>query len=98
VQRYWDGIKQRVKARWVLPPNVPAQQMVQLRVQLDAGGSTSRVELVQSDHALLGQSALDAFRAASPFPPMSERVRCLARVPFKATFQNPRADSVPLGG
>ena len=77
---------------------MPAQQSVQLRVQLDPGGSTSVVELIQSDHPLLGQSALEAFRAASPFPPMSERVRCLARVPFKATFRNPRADSASLGG
>jgi TonB family protein len=98
VQAYWEGIKQRVKSRWVLPPNVPAHQSVQLRVQLDPGGSTSTVELLQSDDPVLGQSALEAFRAASPFPPMSDRVRCLAQVPFKATFRNPRADSAPLGG
>ena len=98
VQAYWEGIKQRVKSRWVLPHNVPAHQSVQRRVQLDPGGSTSMVELVQSDNSVLGQSALEAFRAASPFPPMSDRVRCLAQVPFKATFRNPRADSAPLGG
>ena len=97
VQAYWEGIKHRVKARWILPPNVPAHQTVQLRVQLDPGGSTSKVELVEAGDAVLGKSALDAFRAASPFPPMSDRVRCLAHVPFKATFRNPRADA-PMGG
>jgi AcrR family transcriptional regulator len=34
-------------------------------------------------------SAVDALRAASPFPPMPDDVRCLSLVPIVGTFSNP---------
>jgi hypothetical protein len=42
--------------------------------------------MVSSDDARVGSSVVDALRAASPFPPMSDRVRCLADSQLTATF------------
>lgn len=94
VQEYWGSIKDRMYARWVLPPDVPSNQEVRLRFQLDAAGSARKVELASVGNARLGQSAVDALRSAAPFPPMSDRVRCLAGAPIVGTFRNPLASGV----
>lgn len=91
VQEYWTAVERRMYARWVLPPDVPADQTVKLRFELDAAGSARRVDLVPGGDARLGQSAVDALRSAAPFPPMSDQVRCLAGAPIVGTFRNPLA-------
>ncbi len=79
VKTYWSGIQERMYARWALPPNLPQGTVeVKLRFRLDAAGSATRVELLPGGDPTLGQSAVDALRSASPFPPMSDTVRCLA--------------------
>jgi hypothetical protein len=45
------------------------------------------VQLVSSDDPRVGASTVEALRAAAPFAPMSDRVRCLADSPFNATFR-----------
>jgi hypothetical protein len=75
--------------RWALPPEVPGNQSVQLRFVLDPAGTASRVELVAAPQPRLGQSAVEALRAASPFDHMPDRVRCLAGGPLIGTFRNP---------
>jgi hypothetical protein len=91
VKEYWSAIQTRMYARWVLPPNVPGNQEVQLRFQLDAAGSAQQVQLVPGGDGRLGASAVDALRSAAPFPPMGDRVRCLAGAPIVGTFRNPLA-------
>jgi hypothetical protein len=91
VKQYWSSIQSRMYARWVLPPNVPGNQEVQLRFQLDAAGSAQNVQLVPGGDGRLGASAVDALRSAAPFPPMGDRVRCLAGAPIIGTFRNPLA-------
>jgi hypothetical protein len=91
VKQYWAAIQDRMYARWVLPPDVPSNQEVQLRFQLDAAGSAHAVQLVGSGDTRLGASAVDALRSAAPFPPMADRVRCLAGAPIIGTFRNPLA-------
>jgi len=87
VQAYIGQIKDRMLARWVPPPDSPAGEVrATLRFQLDVGGSASRVELVKAADPLVGKSVADALRSASPFPPMSERVRCLAGEQLVGTF------------
>jgi hypothetical protein len=49
------------------------------------------VELVRSSDNALGVSAVDALRAASPFPPIPDRARCLAQRRLIGTFTNPSA-------
>ena len=93
VKQYWDGIHRRMRSRWVLPPDVPSNQQVRLRFMLDAAGSAHNVTLVPGGDAKLGASAVDALRSAAPFPPMSDRVRCLAGAPIIGTFRNPLAGS-----
>ena len=56
-----------------------------------SAGSASKVSLVKADDNALGVSAIDALRSASPFPPIPDSARCLARVPITATFSNPGA-------
>jgi TonB family protein len=78
VLAYTEQIRTRVYARWVVPPDVPRNQQVKLRFVLEPGGSLTKVEVLQASDRGLGANAMEALRAASPFPPMPERVRCLA--------------------
>jgi hypothetical protein len=91
VQAYMVIVRERMLARWQLPPGVPSNQEVTLRFQLDVAGSASRVDLVRADDNALGASAVDALRAASPFPPIPDRARCLAQRRLIGTFSNPSA-------
>jgi TonB family protein len=89
VQSYLVDVRDRTMQRWVLPPGVDAGRKVTLRFHLDVAGSASKVAIVSAEDNALGASAVDALRAAAPFPPMPEEVRCLARVPIVGTFSNP---------
>ena len=91
VQQYLSEVQQRTISRWVIPPGVPSGEKVTLRFSLDVGGSASSVSVVKSTHNALGASAVDALRAAAPFPPMPASVRCLGSLMLKADFSNPRA-------
>jgi TonB family protein len=84
VQAYLDLLNQRIYSRWTLPYGVENKR-VTLRFEIDVAGSTSSIQLVQGDNAI-GASAIDAMRASSPFPPMPDRVRCLANRHVTATF------------
>jgi hypothetical protein len=87
VRAYMDQIKQRTLARWATTGNAPPGRVrARLRFQVDVGGSASRVEMISADDPRVGSSVVDALRAASPFPPMSDRVRCLADSQLTATF------------
>ncbi len=89
VQSYLDEVRKRTYERWVLPPGVDAGRKVTLRFHLDVAGSASSVSIVSAEDNALGASAVDALRAAAPFPPMPEEVRCLAGQRIKGTFSNP---------
>ena len=91
VQEYLDLMYQRIYSRWSLPYGIENKR-VTLRFEIDVAGSTSSIQLVQGDNAI-GASAIDAMRASSPFPPMDDRVRCLANRPVTATFT-----SLPIAG
>jgi hypothetical protein len=90
VEAYLAHVKDRMKARWALPGGVAPNQGVQLRFHLDPSGSANQVEFVNTPDAALGRSAVEAIRAASPFNPMSERVRCLSNASLTAIFSNPQ--------
>ena len=91
VATYMQDIHDRVVDRWILPPGLEADQAVKLRFRLDVAGSATSVSLVEADDNALGASAVDALRAASPFPPMPESVRCLSDFSLIGTFTNPFA-------
>jgi TonB family protein len=92
VHAYMEQVRARMLARWKLPPGVPADQSVNLRFKLDLAGSASAIELVRATSNALGASAIDALRAASPFPPLPERARCLAQFGLTGRFTNPGAN------
>jgi len=89
VVAYMARVKQRMYDRWALPVDLPGNQSVELRFQLDPAGTASRVEFVRAQDSRLGQSAVEALRAASPFDHMPDRVRCLANSMLVGTFRNP---------
>ncbi len=89
VKTYIESIKSRMYTRWVLPSGAPNHRPVKLAFTLDASGSLLTVNTTQSSgHAGLDQSAMDALRAASPFPAMSEDARCLAGTVIQGSFQS----------
>ena len=89
VQAYLGQIKDRTLERWKLPPGIPPNERVTLRFRIDVAGSASAVEVMEARDNAFGASAVDAMRAASPFPSMPEAARCLARLPITAKFRNP---------
>jgi hypothetical protein len=89
VVAYMARVKQRMYDRWALPADLPGNQSVELAFTLDPAGTSTRVEVVRAQDARLGQSAVEALRAASPFDHMSDRVRCLANSRLVGTFRNP---------
>jgi TonB family protein len=89
VVAFLEQIKTRMYARWILPPDVPPSQKVELQFRIDPAGSVSNVRPVGSSDPQLAASAVEALRAAAPFPPMSDRVRCMAKQQLTATFRNP---------
>ncbi len=89
VQAYMARIKDRMYSRWSLPADVPGNLTVELSFVLDPAGTARSVKFVSTQDNRLGQSAVDALRAASPFDHMSDRVRCLANATLVGTFRNP---------
>jgi hypothetical protein len=86
VQAYLDLLYQRIYSRWTLPYGIENVR-VTLLFAIDVAGSASSIQLVKGDNAI-GASAVDAMRASSPFPPMPDRVRCLANKNINATFSS----------
>ena len=89
-EAYKEQVRVRMLSRWTLPDGVESNQAVRIRFKLDAAGSVLSAEVVGSGDPRLNQSAVDALRSASPFPPMSDRVRCMAGQSLTGTFKNPR--------
>ena len=90
VLRYLDGVRLRTERRWQVPADAPDNVTVRVKFVLDTSGTATRVEFVGDTDPVLGTSAVEALRAASPFPPMGDDVRCLATQPLTATFDLPK--------
>ncbi len=87
VRAYMSQLKERTLSRWAPPPDAPGgTSQATLRWQLDVGGSASSVELLSARDKKVGATVVDALRSASPFPPMNDRVRCLAERRVTGTF------------
>jgi TonB family protein len=91
VRQYLAVVEQRTISRWVLPPGIKSNQKVTLRFRLDVAGSATSVSIKNATDNALGASAVDALRAAAPFPAMPDAVRCLGMLEVTATFSNPNA-------
>jgi hypothetical protein len=89
VKAYLARLHDRVLARWrATPAGLPNGTFrVALSFRLDPSGSAGEIDFrggAASD--AVGRSAVEAMRAASPFDPMTGKVRCLAGNRFNATF------------
>ncbi len=86
VGSYLELVKQRTVKLWKLPIATPNSSVV-LSFQLDVAGSPSRIQVLRADDNALGVSAIDAMRAAAPFPPLPDPARCIADLPITGTFR-----------
>ena len=78
VQAYMERVKQRMLDRWALPADLPGNQSVAAPVPARSRRHREPRRARRAPEARLGQSAVEALRAASPFDHMPDRVRCLA--------------------
>lgn len=86
VQAYMSQIETRTIERWRAPAGTGDDQQVTLKFKVDPAGSATGVVLIYASDNAVGASAIDAMRSASPFPPIPEAARCLARRRIRATF------------
>ena len=89
VLRYIDNVEARTKKRWRVPEETPDEAKVVLLFTLDSSGAATKIAFRGDVDPALGNSAVGAMRAASPFPPMDDNVRCLAGKKLRGTFSNP---------
>ncbi len=91
VSLYMQRIKERTVDRWITA-GVSGRQRVQMRFKLDQSGAASEVRVISAGSPAIGDSAVEAMRAASPFEQMSDRVRCLAGDTLIGTFSVEEVD------
>lgn len=89
VLRYIDGVEERTKKRWQVPEGTPDDAKVVLRFTLDSSGAATQIAFQGDAEPALGNSAVTAMRAASPFPAMNDNVRCLSGKKLRGIFTNP---------
>jgi TonB family protein len=81
---YLKKIKERVMAGWHRPAG---SALVDLIIVLDRTGNLVSVEVAGSTNSRLDDSALEATRRASPFPPIPESLKDLAGAPLRLRFK-----------
>lgn len=83
---YFELIKRRVYAAWRYPQGIRGVYKVSVRFILDRAGAATRMEVVKSTNRELNESAIEAMRRASPFPPIPEKFRALVGQPLTLIF------------
>lgn len=83
---YFELIKRRVYAAWRYPQGVRGIYKVSVRFTLDRAGASTRMEVLKSTNPQLNESAVEAMRRASPFPPIPEKFRALVGQPLTLIF------------
>jgi len=87
---YLDFIKKRVHSAWRYPEGISGVHKIDLVIVLDRGGQLVQVRIVKSGDSKIDNSAMQAMRRASPFPPIPESLRDLAgdeiRIKFTIDF------------
>ncbi len=91
-RKYLKMIEDRVYSRWLVPSDL-AGGRVKLRFRIDRGGSTHSISVANATDKLLGETCIEAFRHASPFPPPPKEIHYLVNQAILASF---RADMVKV--
>ena len=89
VHRYFDDIKGRTETSWQLPMDSDPNDTVRFKLAIDHAGVVVRLEVVESTSEEFGKSAEKAIRDASPFPALTDNIRCLTGRTIFLTFNNP---------
>lgn len=75
---YLDQVESRVMSVWRLPEKVAGRRVI-IRMNLERSGRVSNVRVEKSSgDKKFDDSALDAVRTASPFPPVPESAKVVA--------------------
>jgi hypothetical protein len=84
VRAYNDMIRERVKRE--LTATVIEPQVIKFWIKLDTDGSIRDFELRSHRGTAIGLNVQTAIYKASPFPPMPEAVRCMAKNAFVGKY------------
>jgi TonB family protein len=79
-------IKKRVQSVWKYPEGMTGSHRINVIFVLDRAGKLVRAEVADSTDPRLNNSALQAMRSASPFPPIPESLKELAGSPLRMRF------------
>ena len=83
---YLEMIKKRVQSVWKYPEGMTGSHRINVIFVLDRAGKLVRAEVADSTDPRLNNSALQAMRSASPFPPIPESLKELAGSPLRMRF------------
>lgn len=89
-REYMDRVYEAIYDAWELAPGFAPDQTVKIEFRLDPDGQIGDLLVREAPDTDFGQSAINAFWAASPFGPMPDSAKCLSRIPILATMSNPR--------
>ncbi|HEX9146335.1 MAG TPA: TonB family protein [Candidatus Binatia bacterium] len=84
--QYLNQLKKRVESVWKYPEGVSGKQRVAVVFTLDRAGKLVRADVLESSDSRLNDSAVEAMRRASPFPPIPESLKELANEPLRMQF------------
>jgi TonB family protein len=79
---YLREIERRIREVWQYPAGVSGDQWVVIGFSLDASARPSGIHVKNSSNALLNESAMEAMRRGSPFPPIPAKFRALVGRPL----------------
>ena len=89
---YLEMIEDRVYSRWLIPQTVSGGQ-VRLRFRIDRGGSAHSLSVASASDTSLGDTCVQAFRHASPFPPPPAEIHYIVNKPILASFNTTRVQA-----
>lgn len=89
---YLQMIEDRVYNRWLIPRDLGGGH-VRLRFRIDRGGSAHSLSIANTSDPQLGETCVQAFRHASPFPPPPREIQYIVGKPILATFNTTRVEA-----
>jgi TonB family protein len=83
---YLDMIRKRVQSVWKYPGGISGSHQVNVVFVIDRSGNLGQARVLDSTNQSLNESALQAMKLASPFPPIPESLKELAGTPVRVRF------------
>ena len=83
---YLEMIRKRVQSVWKYPAGISGSHQVNIVFVIDRSGNLAQARVVDSTSRSLNDSALQAMKLASPFPPIPDGLKELAGTPVRVRF------------